>query len=126
LKAAGKRKVKAMEATTSLVTTPDRDATLGELMADPLTHALMKADHVDVGSFERMLQSLAGRLQAAGLTPQSIVGAKAAAAGWFERSIVEYGPWAPEECEGIAAAWLPHGPLAAKAADIACGSPCAW
>jgi hypothetical protein len=40
------------------------EPTISDLLADPLTSALMKADRVDQAAFAGMLQIVAGRLQA--------------------------------------------------------------
>jgi hypothetical protein len=106
-----------MEATPSPVTTPYRETTLGEFLADPMTRALMKADRVDVGSLERMLQFLAGRL-----APQPT--ARAAAGAWFGRSILNCRQWASDEDDSSAAGRLPHGALAAGAAKTTRGAHC--
>jgi hypothetical protein len=114
-----------MEATTALVTI-DYDTTLEELMAEPLTHALMKADRVDVGAFERMLRSLAARLQGTPrLAPQLAVDAKPATSAGFERSIDDRRSRTPAGRDGAAASWMPQRPHAAIAAQMACASPCA-
>jgi len=114
-----------MEATTALVTI-DYDTTLEELMAEPLTQALMKADHVDVGSFERMLRSLAARLQGAQrVASPPTADAKAAASAGFERLIEDRRSRTPVGRDGAAASWLPQRPHAAIAFQMACASPCA-
>jgi hypothetical protein len=44
-----------------------RELTLGELLADPITLAVMAADLVDPAALKAMLSGLAGRLQLAPL-----------------------------------------------------------
>jgi hypothetical protein len=44
-----------------------RELTLGELLADPITLAVMAADLVDPAALKAMLSGLAGRLQPAPL-----------------------------------------------------------
>ena len=41
------------------------EPTIGDLLADPLTDALMRADRVDMDDFREMLRSVSRRLQAA-------------------------------------------------------------
>ena len=63
-----------MDATSSHSSTSDggadfqiaycKEPTIGELLADPLTRILMKADHVDIAAFEHMLDSVADRFRA--------------------------------------------------------------
>jgi hypothetical protein len=38
-----------------------RDATLAELLSDPLTHAVMQADHVNPQELENLLRDLVRR-----------------------------------------------------------------
>jgi hypothetical protein len=56
------------------MTSPRVDTTINELLADPLTRAVMQADRVDPGAFEAMLRSLARHLESqtqAGAGPES-------------------------------------------------------
>ncbi len=48
----------------STITEIGAEPTVGELLADPLTRAMMRADRVDAGAVAQMLRSVAGRLRA--------------------------------------------------------------
>jgi hypothetical protein len=117
-----------MDATGSLSAIRDENAnfigaycqepTIGELMADPLTHALMKADHVDAQDFERMLHSVAGRLQA-GRARLPMIAFDAAAPNALWRASIELFP-------ASASAPVMQGASATKSTAVVCGSPCPW
>jgi hypothetical protein len=50
-----------------------REPSLGEILADPITAAVMQADGVDRPQLEALLHDIAGRLRdAAGSTPTAI------------------------------------------------------
>ena len=127
-----------MDATRDLSSTPEKDVnfktaycaepTIGELLADPLTRALMKADRVDVAAFERMLQSVAGRLPASRrIATEAIVALKTHAAVKSEPSVPDYLRWTSVgRLPGPAAARSVHGAIPAKATDLVCGSNCSW
>jgi hypothetical protein len=44
------------------MTTPRDELTIDDLLRDPLTHAIMKADRVDPSELEAMLRALATRI----------------------------------------------------------------
>ncbi len=50
----------------------DRELTLAGLLADPMTRALMAADHVDVGQLTAEWTALAGRLALARATERRL------------------------------------------------------
>lgn len=126
-----------MDATTNLSSIPDVDAnfgfapygepTIGDLLADPLTQALMKADHVDVGAFERMLHSVADNIQVRRVATQPIVVLKANAGAKFDRPIFDAPRWGSfDRSSESAAARSMHERVAAHSSQSVCGSICSW
>ncbi|WP_158815329.1 hypothetical protein [Methylocapsa sp. S129] len=124
-----------MDATSSFLSVADGDTdfrtahcaepTLEDLLADPLTRALMKADHVDVGAFEQMLHSLAGRFQAGRAPTQPIVALKTGAKSSLP--IPDYLHWTSlDRLSESATARSVSGALAAKASGNICGTHCSW
>ena len=127
-----------MDATRDLSLVPEKDVnfktahcaepTIDELLADPLTRALMEADRVDVAAFEQMLQSVAGRLPAGRrIATEAIVALKTRTNVKPEQSIPDYLRWTsldrftePAEARSV------HGAIATKASDLVCGSSCSW
>lgn len=83
--------------------------TLGALLADPLTRALMRADGVDAGAFGRMLRDVAGRLR----TSQAPAKAQPSFAGYLPPASLD------RRSDATTA-------IAGKAARLVCGSPCSW
>jgi hypothetical protein len=127
-----------MDATSSHSSTSDRGAdfhlpyykepTIGELLADPLTRILMKADHVDIPAFEHMLDSVAGRFRAGGrIVTRPVVALKASAGVKSDPSIPDYLNWTcvDRNIESDAARSV-HGPITSKISGIVCGSHCPW
>jgi hypothetical protein len=94
------------------------ELTIGDLLADPLTGALMRADRVDMDDFRDMLRSVSRRLQTARPTVRFTGDAK---------------PYPPISVVGISAGQSESGamrstqaPAAGKAAKTSCGSHCPW
>jgi hypothetical protein len=127
-----------MDATSSLLSAPGREAdvhftpcrepTISELLADPMTRILMKADHVDIPAFEHMLDSVAGRFRAGGrVVTRPIVALKASAGVKSDPSIPDYLNWTcvDRNIESDAARSA-HGPITSKISSIVCGSHCSW
>jgi hypothetical protein len=127
-----------MDATTSLLGASDEGAdlrfaqckepTIGELLTDPLTRALMKADHVDPQALEQMLHSVTERFSVAGrVATQPPVVLRRSAGAKSEAPIPDYLRWTSiDRFSGSAATRSPHGAIAAKASETACGSNCSW
>jgi hypothetical protein len=127
-----------MDAASSHSSTSDRGAdfqiayckepTIGELLADPLTRILMKADHVDIPAFEHMLDSVAGRFRAGGRNAtRPVVALKASAGVKPDPSIPDYLNWTCVDRNiGSDAARSVHRPITSKISDIVCGSHCSW
>jgi hypothetical protein len=127
-----------MDATSSLISAPGRDAeahftpcrepTISELLADPMTRILMKADHVDIPAFEHMLDSVAGRVRTGGrIAPQPVVALKASAGVRSDPPLPDYLNWtcvdrpgAPDPARSL------HGAWASKISGIVRGSHCSW
>jgi hypothetical protein len=104
-----------MNATDDLVA-PRMEPTLPELLADPLTRALMKADHIDVDAVEELLHEVAGRLR--GGADLGMFDERAnPAAPW--RSLVDP-PYRP-----MAAPFM-HEAARPEAPGSACGRICSW
>jgi hypothetical protein len=82
---------------------PRREPTLPELLADPLTRTLMKADHIDVEAVEGLLREVAGRLR-----------------GGADLGMSAMIPYRP------APARFMHEAARPKAPDSACGRICSW
>jgi hypothetical protein len=127
-----------MDATSNHSSTSDRGAdfhpayfkepTIGELLADPLTRILMKADHVDIPAFEHMLDSVAGRFRAGGrIVTRPVVALKASAGVKSDQAIPDYLNWT---CVDRNIDWdgarSGRGPMASKISDLVCGSHCSW
>jgi hypothetical protein len=99
------------------------ELTITELLADPLTGALMRADRVDMAGFHEMLRSVAMRLQT-----------DAAQAKPMFKFTGEAKPYPPISLSGISASRDPESAAmrstqaaaAAKAAKPSCGSHCPW
>jgi hypothetical protein len=100
------------------------DMTINELLADPLTGALMRADRVDVHDFENMLRSVARRIQAR--APALPVVAVEAAVE-IRPSIGSHisGMFLPRRSESTTTR-LSQAAVAAKASRASCGSHCPW
>ena len=93
-----------MDATSSLLSapgresdlqvTPCREPTISELLADPMTRILMKADHVDIPAFEHMLDAVAGRVRIGSrIATQPVVALKASAGVKSDPSLPDYLNW---------------------------------
>jgi hypothetical protein len=127
-----------MDATSSHSSTSDRDAdfqmsyckepTISELLADPLTRILMKADHVDIPAFEHMLDSVAGRFRTGGrFVTRPVVALKASAGVKSDPPIPDYLNWTSvDRSIDLDAARSGHRPMAPKISGIVCGSHCSW
>ncbi len=103
-----------------------REPTLPELLADPLTRALMKADQVDSAAAERMLHEVAGRLRASGTLVNSLM-AVDQGAGFIHRASPNT-PWRSSldlYLQPTAARFM-HGAVRTKASELACGRTCSW
>ena len=94
------------------------ELTIGDLLADPLTGALMRADRVDMDEFREMLRSVSRQLQPTRPTVRFTGDAK---------------PYPPISVVGISAGRSESGamrstqaPAAGKAAKTSCGSHCPW
>jgi hypothetical protein len=98
--------------------------TIGDLLADPLTGALMRADRVNVSELEILLGSVASRIQARA-PAQPIVAVKAAAEP--RPSIPGYasGMFLPRRSEATTTR-LSQAVGAVKASQVSCGSHCPW
>ena len=98
--------------------------TIGDLLADPLTGALMRADRVNVSELEILLGSVACRIQAQA-PAQPIVAVKAAAEP--RPSIPGYasGMFLPRRSEATTTR-LSQAVGAVKASPVSCGSHCPW
>jgi hypothetical protein len=99
---------------------PRREPTLPELLADPLTRALMKADHIDVEAVEGLLHEVAGRLRGGadlGMPAMIFDERPHPAAPW--RSLIDL-PYRP-----MAARFM-HEAARPKAPESACGRICSW
>jgi hypothetical protein len=127
-----------MDATRSHLSPPDKGAdfhyacfkepTISELLADPLTRILMKADHVDIPAFEHMLDSVAGRFRTVGrIATQPVVAVKASAGVRSDPSVPDYLTWTCVDRNlGSDAARSVHGTVASKISGIVRGSHCSW
>lgn len=125
-----------MEITNSLLAPQERaagvafacqESTLPELLSDPLTRALMKADRVDVGAFEEMLHAVAGRLPAGGRILAQAAVPKASAAAAPYSSLPDYMRWT--SFDGACGVTAPRSiceMMAGTASEIICGSNCSW
>jgi len=98
------------------------EPTIGDLLADPLTGALMRADRVDMDDFHEMLRSVALRLQGARTLARPMV-----------RFTGDAKPYPPIPVVGITAGQSETGAMrstqasaAGKAAKTSCGSHCSW
>ena len=100
------------------------ELTIGDLLADPLTGALMRADRVNVSELEILLGSVACRIQAHA-PAQPIVAVKAAAEP--RPSIPGYasGNFLPHRSEATTTR-LSQAVAAVKASQVSCGSHCPW
>ena len=94
------------------------ELTIGDLLADPLTGALMRADRVDMDDFREMLRSVSRRLQAA----RALVIFTGEAKPYPPISVV--GTLAGQSESG--AMRSTHASAAGKAAKTSCGSYCPW
>jgi hypothetical protein len=98
------------------------ELTIGDLLADPLTGALMRADRVDMDDFREMLRSVSWRLHAARTPSRPTV-----------KFTGDAKPYPPISVVGISAGQSESGamrstqaPAAGKAAKTSCGSHCPW
>jgi hypothetical protein len=98
------------------------EPTIGELLADPLTCALMRADRIDAGALEHMLREVAVRVRADREPTRS-----AATLNMDADDGLPVPSFLPRNrvSEPLPARSLP-GTVAAMASRIACGSHCAW
>jgi hypothetical protein len=105
-----------------------KEPTISELLADPLTRILMKADHVDIPAFEHMLDSVAGRFRTVGrIATQPVVAVKASAGVRSDPSVPDYLTWTCVDRNlGSDAARSVHGTVASKISGIVRGSHCSW
>ena len=101
-----------------------REPTLGELLADPLTRALMQADHVDGDAVARMLHSVAGRLRAGAGGEGRLMGFDMDHPAEIDAAAFAFPLWAPlARSPGPSARFAPS---AASGSGLSCGSPCEW
>jgi hypothetical protein len=107
-----------------------RPATISDLLTDPLTHALMKADRVDQDAFAGMLQAVAGRLQT---SRRIALPAPAALKTGAEvkiqhalSSVARRWPVGRLSDTTLEADESLFGAHTAKAAKAVCGSHCLW
>jgi hypothetical protein len=107
---------------------PCKEPTIAELLTDPLTLALMKADHVDLQALEQMLDSVTERFSIAGrVATQPSVVLRRSARAQSESPIPDYLRWTSiNRFSDSAAPRSLHGAIAAKASETACGSNCSW
>ena len=98
------------------------ELTIGDLLADPLTSALMRADRVDIDDFREMLRSVSRRLQTARAPVRPTV-----------RFTGDAKPYPPIPVVGVSAGQSEPGAMlstqasvAGKAAKTSCGSHCPW
>jgi hypothetical protein len=98
------------------------ELTIGDLLADPLTGALMRADRVDMDDFHEMLRSVARRLQTARAPAQPTVRITGDAKPYPPISVM--GKLAGQSDPG--AIWSTQTSAAGKAAETSCGSCCPW
>jgi hypothetical protein len=102
------------------------EPSLAELLADPLTRSLMKADRVDVEAVEKMIRSVAQRVR----------NEDRAGADWFSASettrksrpnlsMLGFLPLSSRTPKAAAVQSV-HGLEAFKADRIDCGSHCLW
>jgi hypothetical protein len=108
-----------MHATDDLIA-PRREPTLPELLADPLTRALMKADHIDVETVEGLLNEVAGRLRGGadvGMPAMTFDEKTRPAAPWRLSIDLPYRP---------TAARFMHDAARPRAPESACGRICSW
>jgi len=97
--------------------------TIGELLADPLTGALMRADRVEMDDFQEMLRSVSRRLQSGRAPAQPTVK--------FVGDAKPYPPLAvggnmPSREFESGATRSTQAEAAVKAAKSSCGSRCPW
>jgi hypothetical protein len=115
------------DGTADFISANYREPTLPELLADPLTRALMKADQVDSAAAERMLHEVAGRLRAGGGTLANSLMAFDEGAGFIHRAS-PYTPWRSSLDLYLhpTTARFMHGAVRTKASELACGRTCSW
>ena len=98
------------------------ELTIGDLLADPLTRALMRADRVDMDDFHEMLRSVALRLQTARTPARPTVRFTGEAKPYPPISVVEVLAGQSES----GAMRSTQTPAAGKTAKTSCGSYCPW
>jgi hypothetical protein len=100
------------------------DLTMGELLADPLTGALMRADRLEVGDVEKMLRTVAGRIQLRG-PARPIVAPRADGEPRPRLPVYLSGRRLPRHSESTTMRSTPAA-VAAKTSAVSCGSHCPW
>jgi hypothetical protein len=109
----------------STITGIGAEPTVGELLADPLTRAMMRADRLDAGAVAQMLRSVAGRLRAGGGLKPPSVGVKLLRLS--KPSISGYLSWtALDRPSPSATARSAQVSLSADVSGPVCGSICSW
>jgi len=98
------------------------ELTIGDLLADPLTGALMRADRVDMDDFREMLRSVSRRLQAARAPARPTVRFTGDAKPYPPIPVVEISGGQSE----LGAMRSTQASVAGKAAKTSCGSYCQW
>jgi len=98
------------------------ELTIGDLLADPLTGALMRADRVDMDDFREMLRSVSRRLQAARAPVRPTVKFTGDAKPYPPMPVVEISAGQSES----GAMRSTQASAAGKAAKTSCGSYCPW
>ena len=98
------------------------EPTIGDLLADPLIGALMRADRVDMDDFHEMLGSVTRRLQTARAPARPTVRFTGDAKPYPPIPVVEISGGQPESV----AMRSTQASAAGKAAKTSCGSYCPW
>jgi hypothetical protein len=100
------------------------EPTLGELLADPLTRALMLADHVDGEAVAQMLHSVAGRLRSGAGAAGRLMTFDMDHRAEIDAAAFALPLWAPlERSPGPSGRFAPN---AARGFGLTCGSHCEW
>jgi hypothetical protein len=98
------------------------ELTIGDLLADPLTGALMRADRVDMDGFHEMLRSVTLRLQTARAPARPTVRFTGDAKPYPPIPVVEIS----DDQSESGAMRSTQASVAGKAAKTSCGSYCPW
>ena len=99
------------------------EPTIGDLLADPLTGALMRADRVDMDDFHEMLRSVSLRLQTARAPARPTVRFTGDAKPYPPISVVAISLGSQSESGAMRST---QALAAGKAAKTSCGSHCPW